>query len=339
MINKTYPKKNKINKKKKRADLTSAHKINKQKVNSNQNKRDVPIDLDNEIIIGLQNIDRKEYLERNKKLVKKKNKKLVTKKRSVKKIKKLSEKQIKRRKFILKVIKWTSLLVIMIGIIICIMLSPLFNIKNIEVKDNNKISSEQIISLSSIKVNDNTFKYSKKDIKNKIKENAYIGEVKVSRILPDGFKIQVKERIPKLMLLFGNAYVYIDNQGYILEVSDENINLPIIKGYKTEEKDIVPGKRLCNSDLEQLTVVLKIVELAQSEGLFDKITAVDIEDKNDYKIIMEEEQKNAHLGDCSMLEERILWVKTILDETKELQGDIFVNMNLNSEKPFFRERV
>lgn len=40
-----------------------------------------------------------------------------------------------------------------------------------------------------------------------------------------------------------------------------------------------------------------------------------------------------------MLEERILWVKTILNETKDLQGEIFVNMNLNSDRPFFRERV
>ena len=206
------------------------------------------------------------------------------------------------------------------------MISPIFNIKNIEVKNNQKISSEQIISLSGVKLDENTFKYSKRDIKKKIKENAYIDSVKITRGLPDTLKIEVKERTAKLMLLYGNAYVYINNQGYILEISDEKAKLPVLKGYKTDEKDIVVGQRLCNEDLEMLSTVLKI-------------TGIDIRNKSDYEIEMENEQKTAHLGDCSMLEERILWVKTILNETKDLQGEIFVNMNLNSDRPFFRERV
>ena len=54
---------------------------------------------------------------------------------------------------------------------------------------------------------------------------------------------------------------------------------------------------------------------------------------------MEEEDKTVHLGDCSMLDERILWVKTILKKEQGVPGEIFVNMNLNIENPFFRERV
>lgn len=342
----------KVRNKNKRADNKSAHKIINQTGKGNKNRKSEPINLDNEIIIGIPNIDNRVYKDKisNKKsgTVKKNinknskgNVKQKSEKNRVKKPRKLSEEQIKRRRFILKLVKWISLSLIIIGIIICIMLSPLFNIKNIKVKNNNKISYEQIVSLSSIQINDNTFKYSKRDIKNKIKENAYIEEVKVKRLLPDVFQIEVKERTAKLMLLFGNAYVYINSQGYILEISNENINLPIIKGYKTEEKDIVPGKRLCNEDLDKLSVVLKIIEFSQSEQILDKITGIDIEDEYDYKIIMENEQKIAHLGNCSMLEERILWVKTILNEIKDLPGDIFVNMNLNSERvePFFRERV
>lgn len=344
-MNKKYAYKNKKINKKQRADIKSAHKKS-----NNLNNRNTAINLDNEIIIGIPNIDKKEYLSKasknkeeysgrkNSQKVKNANIK-KSKNKKVKKIKKLTEKQIKRRKFILKIIKWTSLCIIIIGTIICIMISPIFNIKNIEVKNNQKISSEQIISLSGVKLDENTFKYSKRDIKKKIKENAYIDSVKITRGLPDTLKIEVKERTAKLMLLYGNAYVYINNQGYILEISDEKAKLPVLKGYKTDEKDIGVGQRLCNEDLEMLSTVLKIMEVAQSEEIFDKITGIDIRNKSDYEIEMENEQKTAHLGDCSMLEERILWVKTILNETKDLQGEIFVNMNLNSDRPFFRERV
>lgn len=338
----------KVSKNNKRADNKSAHRQINKKAKNNNYKRNEPINLDNEIIIGLPNLDKRIYQDKditkkcnpNKKDISKNNNmKTGRKNKKVKKRRKLSEKQVKRRKFILKIIKWISLSLIIIGIIICIMLSPIFNIKNINVKNNITISYEQIVSLSGVKINDNTFKYSKNNIKDNIKENAYIEDVKVKRLLPDVLEIEVKERTAKLMLLFGNAYVYINSQGYILEISDQNINLPIIKGYKTEEKDIIEGKRLCNEDLEKLSVLLKIIELAQSEQILDKITGIDIDDDNDYKIIMEKDQKIVHLGNCSMLEERMLWVTTILNEIQELPGEIFVNMNLNSERPFFRERV
>ena len=54
------------------------------------------------------------------------------------------------------------------------------------------------------------------------------------------------------MLNFVNGYVYIDTQGYILEISEEKLELPIISGYKTREEKIVEGNRLEIEDLENL---------------------------------------------------------------------------------------
>lgn len=312
----------------KRAGNKSALRNNKNKL-KNKNFESEPINLDNEIIIGMPKANKKD----------KKTNKKIKKNKLVKKVKKLTEQQIKRRNTIVKILKWTSLILIVFAIIIFIILSPIFNIKKVEVKSNSKLTYEQILSLSGIKLNDNTFKYSKSSISKNIKQNAYIEQVKINRKLPDTLKITVKERVPKFMLIFGNAYVYINNQGYILEISNENINLPIIKGYKTIEQDIVVGNRLSNEDLESLSVVIKILEFAESEEIAKKITQINIEEKNDYQIIMDSEKKTIHLGDCSMLETRMLWIKTTINETKDLEGDIFINMNLNNERPFFREKV
>ena len=56
------------------------------------------------------------------------------------------------------------------------------------------------------------------------------------------------------MLEYGGSYAYIDNQGYILEIS-ANIKegLAKITGYETAQDEIVPGNRLCENDLEKLT--------------------------------------------------------------------------------------
>ena len=41
-----------------------------------------------------------------------------------------------------------------------------------------------------------------------------------------------------------NGYAYINNQGYILEISQEKLDLPVIQGAKTPEEKIVPVNRL-----------------------------------------------------------------------------------------------
>lgn len=320
--NKGYKKNNvKINKKmsknKKGADKRSAPK--------NNNYIEERIDLNDEIVIG---IPREKKANASNKVKKK-----------IKKKKVLTEAEIARRKLMLKFFRWTSFIVIIIMAIIFIVLSPIFNLKHVEVKNNETISFEKIIGLAGIDLNNNMFKYRSSEIKKNIKRNAYIENVKITRKLPDTIEITVEERKPSLMILYGNSYVYLNNQGYILEISDKLLNLPIIENYQTSQEEIAEGKRLCTEDLERLNTVLKILEISESEEIRDKITVVDISDEKDYKVIMYAEQKTIHLGDCSLLEERMIWLKSILEKKKGIAGDIFINMNINEKRPYFRESV
>ena len=120
-----------------------------------------------------------------------------------------------KTKKILKIIKVLTLIIIIIAAGLFAMLSPIFNLKNIEIKGNNILTRETIISLSEIKTEQNIFKiYNTKDIKN-IKQNAYVNEVKIHKKLPDTIQITIQEREPSFILEYGNGYVYINNQGYM----------------------------------------------------------------------------------------------------------------------------
>ena len=285
---------------------------------------------EDEIIIGIPiNQNKKAMVE------KKKNTPIVKKK----KVKKLSKKQIQRRKVILKTVKWTSLFAIICGIIIYIMLSPIFAIKTITVNTDGKLTEQEIINLSSINLNENTFRFTKKQIEENIKENSYVDEVIIKRKLPDAIEITIKERVPKFIITYGNAYVYISNQGYMLEITKEFQEFPVLKGIQTTSEDIEVGKRLCNEDLQKLTNVLKIMEVAKTEKLDELISEIDISNPSNYKITLDKEEKIVYLGDCSSLDQRILWVKVMLQRESGKAGEIFVNMNLNLGNPFFRERV
>ena len=270
----------------------------------------------------------------------KKQDKLRRKRANQTKKARMTEEQIKRNRKIKTLIKLILLLAVIAGIIIYLMLSPIFNIKNIIVEGNSSISSEQIISLSKVQKETNLFKVSNKDTTASIKENPYVKSVEIRRKLPDTITFVITERIATYMLEYGGSYAYIDNQGYILEISaNTKEGLAKIVGYETVQDEIVPGNRLCENDLEKLNTVLRITASAKTNQFDSLITSINIEDSNNYKLYLDTEQKTVYLGDCTNLDTRMLYVKAILDKEKGIAGEIFVDMNLNEKYPFFRQKV
>ena len=78
---------------------------------------------------------------------------------------------------------------------------------------------------------------------------------------------------------------------------------------------------------------------AENTGIKNKISRIDIEDDTNFKLYFDEENKVAYLGYCSNIETRMLYLSGILEKEKGKKGEIFVNMNLNTENAFFREDV
>ena len=249
------------------------------------------------------------------------------------------EKSKKKRKLILKIIKWLTLLAIIIGGTIYAMLSPIFNIKEVEVIGNSKISSETIISLSGITIDQNMFSFRTSNVRESIKNNAYIDTVEIHRDLPDKISLVVTERKTTYMIKFGNAYAYINNQGYILEITDKEEAVPIITGYETLDENIQEGNRLNTEDLEKLNDVLKIMEAASSSGnnLKNLITKIDISDKSNYILDLKTQKKQIYFGDATNLSTKMLWIDQILGEEKKSEGILYLNMDLNTDRPYFRE--
>ena len=273
---------------------------------------------------------------------KRKNKNISNNKKKPAVTKKISKKQemaIKKRKLILKIIRTIVLIGILIGTLIYILLSPLFNIKDVTVTGNNKLSREEIISLSEIRTEENIFKTSKNDIKNKIKTNPYVENVKIRRKLPDKVEIIVVERVATYMLPFANSYVYINNQGYMLEITSQKANLPIITGFSTPEENLHEGERLLSEDLVKLGEVLQIIESANANGIQELITKIDISNRQDYTIMLEKEKKLVHMGDVSNLSTKMSYINKIIQDEAGIEGEIFVNTDLTNKGAVFREKV
>ena len=100
------------------------------------------------------------------------------------------------------------------------------------------------------------------------------------------------------------------------------------------------GNRIAEADLTSLETILRIMSIMKDNQIDSKVTNIDISNKNDYIIYMQEEKKTIHLGDASDLSNKILYVIAIIEQEKDIEGDIFVNGDLNNGfKAYFREKV
>ena len=281
----------KINKKK----AKEREKRIKQKKAEQKNK----FDLDTETVIGM---TKKNNQNKQKEEQKRKTKKQAQLERKKKKIK--------------KIIKWTTILLLIIGGIIFALVSPIFNIKEIQVSNNNQLTTETIVSLSKLQIGQNLFRFNKNKVEKEIKTNPYVESVDIKRKLPNKIEILIEERNRNYNVEFLNGYAYINNQGYILEISEQKLDLPVVQGISTEQEQIVEGNRLNTEDLEKLETVIKIMNICKNYELDKKVSSINIENKSNYIIYMDEEKKTIYLGNENNLSNKMLYVPTILQETQ-----------------------
>ncbi len=280
-------------------------------------------DFDTETVIGMTNKNNPKRANENRKKMTKKQAQIL-----------------KRKKKIKNIIKLITLLLLIIGGVVFTLVSPIFNIKEINVINNEQISNDTVISLSQLQIGQNLFRFNKNKIIKELKTNPYIENANIKRKIPNKIEISIEERKKNYNVEFLNGYAYINNQGYILEISEQKIDLPVIQGISTEAEQIIEGKRLNTQDLNKLETVIQIINICKDYELDEKVSTIDITNKNDYIIYMEEENKTIHLGDESNLSNKMLYIPAILEENKGKEGTIYVNGDINNNfKPRFREKV
>ena len=309
--------------KKRKKEIENKKKSREKRINENKKNLEDEFDAELETVINMTNKNNIEKEQKKKK-----------------EFDKQARKRKKRNKRIKRFLKIFLFLGITIGGGAFVFTSPIFNIKQINVSNNNVISSETIISLSGLQSGQNIFKFYGPNIIEKIKENPYIEDAKIKRKLPNTIQIDIEERVAKFSIDYMGKYAYINTQGYILEIAENNNNLPVILGVTTSEENTKPGLRLINDDLEKLELIIKIMDVAKENNLGEKVTSIDIGQRNEYSIYIAEEGKKIHLGDGSNLSNKMLYVVSIIEAEKGKEGDIYVDGDLNNKfRAYFREKV
>ena len=321
--------------------------MSKQRKNTKSNRKkdkQEKYNSENEIIIGVTTIKREKRVEEKKSTRKKNNRNKTSYNKRV--YQNNNEENYTKEKIIKKnnkkriAICCILSLIILIACGIFLMTTPKCNITQIEVEGYSKNSEETYISLSKIELNTtNIFTISKNNIIQNIKENPYVESVEIKRKLPGTIHITVKERTAVYQVQNNGKYAYLDKLGYVLEIGEEIKNKTKIIGLDCTNKEIAEGQRLENVDLIKLDLILKILNQCKYNNIENEITEIDISNKLNIKLNIDNSNKIAYLGDASSINERILWLKTILEKEKKNKGEIFIDGDLNNSRIYFKPIV
>ena len=244
-------------------------------------------------------------------------------KSKINKQREIEQRKRKNRKILLII-----LLVIVISICLgaYLLTSPTFKIQEISVKGNEQLPKEKVEQLAEVKKGDNIFSKVGEVLKVKLKQNGYIEDAKINKIYPNKIEIEIKERKKRFQIKTeSEKYIYIDEQGYILDCSTEKLEITTIIGMDITE--ISNKKRLDEKDLNKVENILQILDECKKIEIADKITQIQI--KYDYILELENNGITINLGDVTNLKNRMYYVNAILKQEAGNTGTIYVNGNLN----------
>lgn len=316
-----------------------------------ENKENEKYNADNEIIIGVTTkpkekvrVEKQSTRTNNKKKETSKNKKSKENKNTGSMKKSINNKtkteaeikKINRKKILISTI--VVLFLVLCGTIYYLT-TPVFNVSTIIVYGNEKNSADTYISLSQITINEtNIFAFTKSGLENKLKENPYVEKVEIKRKLPNELELYITERKVDYQISYSNSYIYLNNQGYILEINEEKKHVPIVKGISTIENNIQVGQRLGNEELLKLDTILKIANYIKYNNIENKLTSIDVTDTSNYTLNFGKEGKIAYLGDSSSITEKMTLVANILKAEEGKKGEIHATENeLKRNRVYFSE--
>ena len=258
-----------------------------------------------------------------------------------------SAKKIKKN-INIKVILIFLILGLLIGLIA---IRNSINIRNIDIiidvskSDNDgkevKITKDQVMALSELKVGDKLYKNLRSEIAEKIEKNPYVKDVQIERNFSGKLKIIVTQRMSEYLMNYAGEYVYIDREGYILEVNKENNGKTILIGLSTDCSELSIGNskiRLNKEDLEKLEITNNIISALKSNDINNKINTIDVGNKEDIILQLDEDQKTVHIGNGDDLNTRVLYMKKILETESGRSGIIYVNGDLDENYVYFKEQ-
>lgn len=222
-----------------------------------------------------------------------------------------------------------------IALLVVVLIAVILNrytIKTVTVEGNHHYTNDEIMDMvMNHSLDKNSLFLSLKYRKRDIEGIPFIEKISVTIVSPDTIKIQVYEKSVAGYVEYLGKYMYFDKDGIIVETSDEKTEgIPQITGLKFNYVVLHKPLPIENHDIFRsimdITQLLEKYEIHADKIYFD----------NDNQMILYFEDIRVKLGDISNIDDKIIRLKTILEEIKGEKGILHLeNYNRNSTNIIF----
>jgi hypothetical protein len=164
--------------------------------------------------------------------------------------------------------------------------SEFFDVKKVDVRGVSRASKdeiEQIVSGEAEKAG--VWNADLNEIKNRVERLAYVKSAAVSRVLPDGVRVNVIERTPKAVARIDGGDFWVDDEAVILSLVSKNEERPpfFMRGW-----DESKAENAQKDNQVRVKMFQKMIEDWREFDLARRVKEVDLDDLQDPKAIVED---------------------------------------------------
>lgn len=187
--------------------------------------------------------------------------------------------------------------ILSIGILVClgflvtlgyrtVTASDFFDVKTVDVRGTNRSSSSDISKIVSAQTQrSGSFNADLGDIKARVEKLPFIKSAAVSRVLPNGMRVDVVERIPQAIVRLQGGDFLIDGDGEVLAPAKKNEqDFPMILRGWDESKT----EKASKDNAQRIKLFQKMLSELGQFGLRDRIKEVDLSSLVEPRVTVED---------------------------------------------------
>lgn len=211
-----------------------------------------------------------------------------------------------------KVAKIGGIILLVAVTLFVLMLTPLFNIKWLDIKGAEKVTVGQVKTAISYKQETNIFKLGIRKGEKNLMAVPYVETAKVRRKLPDGIRVKITERVPVAYMKFGGGFALIDKTGRLLEqVQDKPQNLPCLSGVPNDGLAI--GQQIGDKSKDAEQAFLVIYEKLTEYEIFDRVSGINVTNSDSLSFEFDN-NKTVILGDGYRLDYKLMMLQAAIED-------------------------
>lgn len=164
--------------------------------------------------------------------------------------------------------------------------SSFFDMKKIEVRGTSRVSREEIEKIVRIEMaKSSVWNANVDEIRTEIEKLAFVKSVAVSRILPDGVRVNVTERTPRAIVRLNSGDFWVDDDALVLGKAEKN---DLQDAYLLRGWDEAKSDKARKDNQERVRLFQKIKEDLQKAGIAERVTAINLTYLQDMQVTVED---------------------------------------------------